>query len=618
MCPLFFKGVTILFQSIGESSIKPESSVETQEKSRRTTLKVNKPAAKKEEITTDESNVSQDVILNPNALNPVALLTPKLKLKSNQEIKHDDLQKSSEDELLELLNRPQDESTPIDKIPSVVSQSKENRNHDNSHRNQNHHRNQNNNHHNKHELDQNTEHVTNVNNQNEDECRDNSGLTNNLPEHLKNFELSEFSMKSISELREIGDVYGVNLNGIIQKQQIIHAILRKIIFIPEITLTFDGVLEVLEDNGGFGFLRSPKTNYNPSNNDVYVPIHIIKKYNLETGHSIYCTIRQQSNNKKGEKYYPLDKILKINGKDATNNDVLNGIKERRHFDELIPSYPEERYKLENFKVNEQDNLVCRIIDLMSPIGKGQRALIVAPPRTGKTVLLKTVANSISIQYPKVKLMMLLIDERPEEVTDMRQSIKGEVISSTFDESPDNHIHVAEMVLEKAKRLVEDGEDVVIIIDSVTRLARAYNTVAPSSGKVLTGGIDSGALQRPKRWFGAARNIKGSGSLTIVGSVLVETGSRMDDVIFEEFKGTGNCEMVLDRRIAERRIFPAIDLLKSGTRKEELLMSQSELQRVWLLRRVLTSLNPSEATELLRDKILGTKTNEDFLSSLGNS
>ena len=438
----------------------------------------------------------------------------------------------------------------------------------------------------------------------------------NLPEHLRSLEISELNMKSIKELRELGVFYRVDLSSSIQKQHIINAILRRVIFIQNISLTFDGVLEVLEDNGGFGFLRSQKMNYNPSNNDVYVPNHIIRKYNLETGHSIYCTIKQQNNSKKSEKYYPLDRILKINGLDAKNSEILDMIKERRHFDELTPCYPESRYKLENKKVPDHDNLTNRMIDLMSPIGKGQRALIVAPPRTGKTVLLKNIANSISYQYPNSKLFILLIDERPEEVTDMIRSIKGEVISSTFDESAENHIHVAEMVLEKAKRLVENGDDVVIILDSITRLARAYNTMAPSSGKVLTGGIDSGALQRPKRWFGAARNIHDGGSLTIIGSALVETGSRMDEVIFEEFKGTGNCEIVLDRRVAEKRIFPAFDVLKSGTRKEELLIPQDELQRIWLLRRVLSSLSPNEAVELLREKILSTKTNEEFLYSIG--
>jgi transcription termination factor Rho len=439
----------------------------------------------------------------------------------------------------------------------------------------------------------------------------------NLPENLKHLEISELNMKSIKELRELGAFYRVDLSSSIQKQHIINAILRRVIFIPSIALTFDGVLEVLEDNGGFGFLRSQKMNYNPSNNDVYVPNHIIRKYNLETGHSIYCTIKQQNNSKKGEKYYPIDKILRINGLDATNQEILERVKERRHFDELTPCYPESRYKLENKRVDSQDNLTNRMIDLMSPIGKGQRALIVAPPRTGKTVLLKNIANSISYQYPDAKLFILLIDERPEEVTDMIRSIRGEVVSSTFDESAENHIHVAEMVLEKAKRLVENGDDVVIILDSITRLARAYNTMAPSSGKVLTGGIDSGALQRPKRWFGAARNIHDGGSLTIIGSALVETGSRMDEVIFEEFKGTGNCEIVLDRRVAEKRVFPAFDILKSGTRKEELLIPQDELQRIWLLRRVLSSLSSNEAIELLREKILSTKTNEEFLNSIGS-
>jgi transcription termination factor Rho len=436
-----------------------------------------------------------------------------------------------------------------------------------------------------------------------------------LPEHLNHLEISELNMKSIKELRALAHEYKIDTNGAIQKQHIINAIIKKAVFIPEVTITCDGVLEILEENGGFGFLRSSKVNYVQSNNDVYVPNHFIKKFNLDTGHSILCTIKQP-NSKKNERYYPIDKILKINGRDITSHGVLEDIKERRHFDELIPCYPDSRYRLENPSANEQDNMTNRMIDLMSPIGKGQRALIVAPPRTGKTVLLKNIANSISTQYPKVKLFMLLIDERPEEVTDMIRSIRGEVISSTFDESAENHIHVAEMVLEKAKRLVECGDDVVVILDSITRLARAYNTMAPSSGKVLTGGIDSGALQRPKRWFGAARNIDGGGSLTIIGSALVETGSRMDEVIFEEFKGTGNCEIVLDRRVAEKRIFPAFDILKSGTRKEELLLSQNELQRIWLLRRVLSSLNPNEAIELLREKISATKTNEEFLATLG--
>jgi transcription termination factor Rho len=444
---------------------------------------------------------------------------------------------------------------------------------------------------------------------------ENDQIKMDLPEHLHHLEISELNMKSIKELRLLAHEYKIDTNGAIQKQHLINAIIKKAVFIPQVTITCDGVLEVLEENGGFGFLRSSKVNYVQSNNDVYVPNHFIKKFNLDTGHSILCTIKQP-NSKKNERYYPIDRILKINGRDILVPGVLEDIKERRHFDELIPCYPDSRYRLENTSASEQDNITNRMIDLMSPIGKGQRALIVAPPRTGKTVLLKNIANSISMQYPKVKLFMLLIDERPEEVTDMIRSIKGEVISSTFDESAENHIHVAEMVLEKAKRLVEMGDDVVVILDSITRLARAYNTMAPSSGKVLTGGIDSGALQRPKRWFGAARNIDGGGSLTIIGSALVETGSRMDEVIFEEFKGTGNCEIVLDRRVAEKRIFPAFDILKSGTRKEELLLSPNELQRIWLLRRVLSSLNPNEAIELLREKITSTKTNDEFLASLG--
>jgi transcription termination factor Rho len=447
---------------------------------------------------------------------------------------------------------------------------------------------------------------------------DDSQYFDNLSDSLKHIEVSDLNMKSIKELREMADIYKVDISASTQKQHLINSILRKVVFIPQIILTFDGVLEVLEDNGGFGFLRSRKMDYSPSNNDVYVPSHIIRKYNLETGHSIYCTIKQQ-NNKKGEKYYPIDRILKINGLDVDDSDVVQRVKDRRHFDELTPCYPNSQYKLEGGKGADYDNLTNRIVDIMSPIGKGQRALIVAPPRTGKTVLLKNIANSISAKYPKTKLFVLLIDERPEEVTDMINSIKSaEVVSSTFDQSAESHVHLAEIVLEKAKRLVECGEDVVIILDSITRLARAYNTTAPSSGKVLTGGIDSGALQRPKRWFGAARNISSGGSLTIIASALVETGSRMDEVIFEEFKGTGNCEIVLDRRISEKRIFPAFDMLKSGTRKEELLLSPNELQRIWLLRRVLSSLSANEAIELLREKILATKTNEEFLNNMGNS
>ena len=474
----------------------------------------------------------------------------------------------------------------------------------------------------KHKLNNNNHHYNNQNQRKDDDSEmngyeDSHNIEMDLPEHLYHLEISELNMKSIKELRSLAHEYKIDTNGAIQKQHIINAIIKKAVFIPEVTITCDGVLEVLEENGGFGFLRSSKVNYVQSNNDVYVPNHYIKKFNLDTGHSVLCTIKQP-NSKKNERYYPIDKILRINGRDILAPGVLEDIKERRHFDELIPCYPSSRYRLENRSANEQDNMTNRMIDLMSPIGKGQRALIVAPPRTGKTVLLKNIANSISIQYPKVKLFILLIDERPEEVTDMIRSINGEVISSTFDESAENHIHVAEMVLEKAKRLVECGDDVVVILDSITRLARAYNTMAPSSGKVLTGGIDSGALQRPKRWFGAARNIDGGGSLTIIGSALVETGSRMDEVIFEEFKGTGNCEIVLDRRVAEKRIFPAFDILKSGTRKEELLLSPNELQRIWLLRRVLSSLNPNEAIELLREKISSTKTNEEFLATLGAS
>lgn len=430
------------------------------------------------------------------------------------------------------------------------------------------------------------------------------------------FDISTLNSKSISELRMIAQQYSVNLNEISQKQHIINSIVKKFLSIEDSFITYSGVLEILEDAGGFGFLRLASNNYMPSNNDIYVPVSVIKKFNLETGYYIYCKIKN-ANSKKNEKYYPIDHLITINGISVNDYSRLESIKERRHFDELIPCYPNKQYKLENSGLSPDDNLIARILDIMSPIGKGQRSLIVAPPRVGKTTLLKAITNALNLNYPEIKIFVLLIDERPEEVTDMKNSIKGDVVSSTFDESPENHVHVAEMTLEMAKRLVEEGRDVVIILDSITRLARAYNTTAPSSGKVLTGGIDSGALQRPKRFFGAARNIQNGGSLTIIASALVETGSRMDEVIFEEFKGTGNAEMVLDRKIAERRIFPSFDILKSGTRKEELLLEPHVLQKVWLLRRALANASASEALEIIRDKILTTKTNNDFLNSILN-
>lgn len=364
----------------------------------------------------------------------------------------------------------------------------------------------------------------------------------------------------------------------------------------------EGVLECLPD--GFGFLRAPDYNYLPGSDDIYVSPAQIRRFGLKTGDIIEGQIRPPRE-KEGERYFAL---LKVN---SVNHDTLEALKHKVHFDNLTPIYPQERLKLESKK----GGLSTRIIDLFSPIGKGQRGLIVAPPRTGKTVLLQNIANSITENHKEVILIVLLIDERPEEVTDMQRSVQGEVVSSTFDEPAQRHVQVAEMVIEKAKRLVEHKKDVVILLDSITRLARAYNTVVPPSGKILSGGVDANALQKPKRFFGPARNIEEGGSLTIIGTALIETGSRMDEVIFEEFKGTGNMELVLDRKLAEKRIFPAIDLNKSGTRKEDLLLKPDVLQKVWLLRKVLNPLNGVEAMEWLQSKMEGTKSNKDFLDMM---
>jgi len=362
----------------------------------------------------------------------------------------------------------------------------------------------------------------------------------------------------------------------------------------------EGVLEILPE--GYGFLRAPDHNYLPSADDVYVSPSQIRRFNLQTGDSISGRIRPP---KEDEKYFALIKIEAVNFEDPES------ISEKVHFDNLIPLYPDSRIVLETVP----ENLSGRVMDLMTPLGKGQRGLIVAPPRTGKTMLLQSIANSITANHPDIYLIVLLIDERPEEVTDMERSVDGEVISSTFDEPANRHVQVAEMVIEKAKRLVEHGKDVVILLDSITRLARAYNTIVPPSGKVLSGGVDSNALQRPKRFFGAARNIESGGSLTIIATALVETGSRMDDVIFEEFKGTGNMEVILDRRLSERRVFPAIDISRSGTRKEELLLSKPELTRLWVLRKVLNPLSATEAMELLCERLTRTKTNAEFLENM---
>jgi transcription termination factor Rho len=364
----------------------------------------------------------------------------------------------------------------------------------------------------------------------------------------------------------------------------------------------EGVLECLPD--GFGFLRAPDYNYLPGPDDIYVSPSQIRKFDLRTGDTISGQIRPP---KDGERYFALIKVEAINFEppDEARNKIF--------FDNLTPLYPQERVRLETVK----DNISARVLDLLTPIGKGQRGLIVAPPRTGKTMLLQTIANSISANHPEITLIVLLIDERPEEVTDMQRTVKGEVISSTFDEPAARHVQVAEMVIEKAKRLVEHKRDVVILLDSITRLARAYNTVVPPSGKVLSGGVDSNALQRPKRFFGAARNIEEGGSLTIIATALIDTGSRMDDVIFEEFKGTGNLEINLDRKLVDKRVFPAIDLNKSGTRKEELLVAKDELNRIWVLRKVLNPLSPVESMELIIDKLAKTRSNSEFLSSMSN-
>ncbi len=362
----------------------------------------------------------------------------------------------------------------------------------------------------------------------------------------------------------------------------------------------EGVLEVLPD--GFGFLRAPDYNYLPGPDDIYVSPSQIRKFDLQTGDTVSGQIRPP---KEGERYFALIKV------EAVNFEAPDQARDKLFFENLTPLYPLERIKLET----EAENLSARVMDLMTPIGKGQRGLIVAPPRTGKTMLLQAIAQSVAKNHPEVYLIVLLIDERPEEVTDMQRSVDGEVISSTFDEPAQRHVQVAEMVIEKAKRLVEHKKDVLILLDSVTRLARAYNTVIPASGKVLSGGLDSNALQKPKRFFGAARNIEEGGSLTIVATALVDTGSRMDDVIFEEFKGTGNMEIHLDRKLSDKRTFPAIDILKSGTRKEELLLPKEDLSRIYVLRRVLNPLSPVEAMELLLDKMAKTKSNADFLSAM---
>ncbi|MDD5475309.1 MAG: transcription termination factor Rho [Syntrophales bacterium] len=411
--------------------------------------------------------------------------------------------------------------------------------------------------------------------------------------------ITELKKQSIGELNHLAKELNVPDASSLRRQDLIFAILQyqseKNGFIAG-----EGVLETLPD--GFGFLRSVDYNYLPGPDDIYISPSQIRRFGLRTGDTISGEIRPP---KEGEKYFALLKVGMVNfeSPDAARDKIL--------FDNLTPLYPEEKFDLES----DPENYSTRIMDIFTPIGKGQRGLIVSPPRAGKTVLLQDIANSITANHKEVVLMVLLIDERPEEVTDMERSVKGEVVSSTFDETPVRHVQVAEMVIEKAKRLVEHNKDVVVLLDSITRLARAYNTVVPPSGKILSGGVDSNALHKPKRFFGAARNIEGGGSLTIISTALIDTGSRMDEVIFEEFKGTGNMELHLDRRIADRRVFPAFDLIRSGTRKEEMLIPKENLNRVWILRRLLQEMNPVDAMEFIIDKIRRTDTNQDFFLSM---
>jgi len=416
-------------------------------------------------------------------------------------------------------------------------------------------------------------------------------------------DLAELKLKKIKELTGLARKYKVEGYGSLRKQELIFEILKAHDARAEKKNGGNrgsGVLEILPD--GFGFLRSSAYNYLPGPDDIYVSPSQIRRLNLRTGDSIAGLVRSP---KEGERYFALLKV------ESVNFDTPEKNRDKTLFTNLTPLHPDERLLLED----RPDDYSMRVLDIMSPIGKGQRGLIVAPPRTGKTVLLKKIANSISHNHKEVKLIVLLIDERPEEVTDMARSVDGEVVSSTFDEPPQRHIQVAEMVIEKAKRLVEAQKDVVILLDSITRLARAYNTVVPPSGKILSGGVDSNALHRPKRFFGAARNIEEGGSLTILATALVDTGSRMDEVIFEEFKGTGNMEIVLDRKMSDRRLYPAFDINRSGTRKENLLLSPENLNRAWILRKLLSSMNPADAMQFLLDKMKGTKSNQDFFDMM---
>ena len=419
---------------------------------------------------------------------------------------------------------------------------------------------------------------------------------------MKELKLQELKAKTAAELIDFAKENGVENSSSLRKQELLFAILKELAEV-DIEIIGEGVIEVLQD--GFGFLRSPDANYLPGPDDIYVSPSQIRKFSLKTGDTIEGYIRGP---KEGERYFALVKVNSINFEEPKK------ARTKVHFDNLTPLYPESPFVMEVVEKDKKD-LSDRVIDIVSPLGKGQRALIVSPPRTGKTVLLQNIANSITKNHPECYLIVLLIDERPEEVTDMQRSVDGEVVSSTFDEPASRHVQVSEMVMEKAKRLVEHGRDVIILLDSITRLGRAFNTVVPSSGKVLTGGVDANALQRPKRFFGAARNIEEGGSLTIISTALIDTGSRMDEVIFEEFKGTGNSEIVLDRKIADKRVYPAIDIMKSGTRKEELLIENEQLQKIYVLRRILDPMGTTDAIEFLIDKLSQTKTNDDFYDSM---
>jgi len=420
--------------------------------------------------------------------------------------------------------------------------------------------------------------------------------------------LQELKNKSSADLISQAEKLGIENSSTLRKQEILFAILKKLAENNE-QITGSGVLETLQD--GFGFLRATESNYLPGPDDIYLSPSQIKRFGLRKGDTVEGEIRAP---KDQERYFALLKVNKINFEDPEK------IKHKINFDNLTPLYPDKKIKLEleSNKAEKNTDLTSRVIDLVAPIGKGQRALIVSPPRAGKTIILQNIAHSITANHPEVYLIVLLIDERPEEVTDMQRSVKGEVISSTFDEPAIRHVQVAEMVIEKAKRLAEHKKDVVILLDSITRLGRAYNAVVPSSGKVLTGGVDANALQRPKRFFGAARNIEEGGSLTIISTALIETGSRMDEVIFEEFKGTGNSEVILDRKVADKRIFPAIDITKSGTRKEELLFKKDELQKMNVLRRLIAPMGSMEAIEFLISKLKETKNNPSFFDAMNKS